>query len=211
MWDTSESLGQAATAPPDGAPKLTCIAANQYVLAPGGKPTPASRPVLGLVDIQNVRSLGFLLEFGRFRYYVGGDLETPEEDQLLPYLAAASAGGAAKLHVFKTSHHGSAESTSDLFVQATDPNVAVISCGSANQHQHPRQRVLDTLEANKVDYYLTGSGWDGLVVGRRGVVCGSGNGTGNIFVMMDEAQAAEADYEIVYRRPSGRLKTEEYS
>jgi len=42
-------------------------------------------------------------------------------------------------------HHGAANATSELLLQATRPDVAVISVGAGNAYGHPSQRVLDLL------------------------------------------------------------------
>lgn len=47
--------------------------------------------------------------------------------------------------VFKIAHHGSKNSTSQLFLQSINPKVAVISVG-ANTYGHPHQSVLELLK-----------------------------------------------------------------
>lgn len=47
--------------------------------------------------------------------------------------------------ILKVGHHGSRFSTSDAFVRAVSPQVAVISVGAHNTYGHPTKRVLDTL------------------------------------------------------------------
>lgn len=48
--------------------------------------------------------------------------------------------------IVKIGHHGSKTSSSDLFLNAVSPNVAVISAGSKNRFGHPHREVLDRLE-----------------------------------------------------------------
>ncbi len=52
--------------------------------------------------------------------------------------------------VLKVGHHGSKGGTSHTFVQAVDPQVAVIQCGLNNQYGHPHQEVLDRLAGRLV-------------------------------------------------------------
>lgn len=196
MWDDEADLG---TAPdpngiPAGAPTLTCIAANQYVLLPGGGQQRRNAGVLGNAEREkNARSLAFLLEFGDFRYYVGGDLETYQEDAVRQYIVAQTANE-NKVQVFKTSHHGSANSSSNTFLTALDPAAAVISCGRNNTHGHPDQAVVDLLQARGIDYYVTGDDvHDGTTqLGNRARIAGGGGNAGTIIVSVTAAQASPA-------------------
>ena len=44
-------------------------------------------------------------------------------------------------------HHGSKNSTCEAFLQATAPELAIISAGAHNSYGHPAQETLDRLEA----------------------------------------------------------------
>jgi len=59
--------------------------------------------------------------------------------------------------VLKVSHHGSSTSTSPTFLDAVDPDVAVISAGSDNPFGHPSDEVMARLMAKvgKENIYLT--------------------------------------------------------
>ncbi len=56
--------------------------------------------------------------------------------------------------VIKIGHHGSDSSTSEAFLEAVDPEAAVISTGR-NNFGHPSPKVLELLLQNDVDYYRT--------------------------------------------------------
>ncbi len=57
--------------------------------------------------------------------------------------------------ILKVAHHGSDTSTTDAFVKAVNPDIAVISAGKGNSYGHPRQATLDTLKSNKVETLVT--------------------------------------------------------
>jgi competence protein ComEC len=57
--------------------------------------------------------------------------------------------------ILKVAHHGSDTSTSDTFVKAVSPDVAVISAGKGNSYGHPKKETLDTLSKNKVKTLVT--------------------------------------------------------
>ncbi len=88
--------------------KMTCVKNNSYF------GTQAK-------DKINASSLAFLIEYGDFKYFTGGDIESVQEDSLL--------NGLGKLSAFKLSHHGSHFSTSQAFLDKTAPGLAFISCG----------------------------------------------------------------------------------
>jgi competence protein ComEC len=52
--------------------------------------------------------------------------------------------------VLKVGHHGSRTSTSERFLDAVTPRVAVISAGLHNSYGHPHKEVLDALAAHHV-------------------------------------------------------------
>ncbi len=161
---------------PVGAPRLQCIAANQYLqqVAPAG-PRYVSTSVLTGDRLKNEKSLAFLLTFGNFKYYAGGDIESSQEDgsawngagysvtqnarnlSLMRMLNPTN-DPAGRVHAMKTSHHGSKYSTSPAFLARLRAVVAIISCGTDNQYGHPDQEVVDTLQASNtiLNYFLTG-------------------------------------------------------
>lgn len=157
-----------AGAAPAGAPTMTCVAANQVVQ--GG------HAVVGAVTDgeagKNRRSLGFIVAFGNFRYYVGGDMEIEQETALAPILNPGD-DLAGRVVAVKASHHGAKTSNPRVFFRRLRPDAVFISVGDENQYSHPDQRVLNYLEgynidsdaeprpsvavaADPIDYYLTG-------------------------------------------------------
>lgn len=143
-----------------GQPTVTCVAVNQYVSQADG-----NNPVAGLgFDPKNEKSLAFLVEFGNFKYYIGGDIETNQENFLGPVLNPGN-NLIGRVHAVKLSHHGANTATSQGFVQRLRPKAAFISNGPNNQHGHPAQNTVNIIEGESVfngtangleDYYLTG-------------------------------------------------------
>jgi competence protein ComEC len=88
----------------------------------------------------NLASAVLLVRIGGVRMLLTGDAEAPEEDWLLSHEADA-------LHadVLKVAHHGSSTSTSDAFLAAVRPRLALVSVGANNSYGHPDPEVLARL------------------------------------------------------------------
>ena len=57
--------------------------------------------------------------------------------------------------VFKTAHHGSNTANTEAFLEAVDPEYAVISCGEGNSYGHPHAETLNRLRAMGVQVFRT--------------------------------------------------------
>ena len=81
-----------------------------------------------------------LVEYGTSRFLLVGDAEAPEEDWLLDHARV-------DLHadVLKVGHHGSSTSSTDRFLAAVNPSLAVISVGAGNLYGHPSPAVVAAL------------------------------------------------------------------
>ncbi len=81
-----------------------------------------------------------MVEYGSSRFLLVGDAEEPEEDWLLEHARE-------DLHadVLKVGHHGSSTSSSDRFLAAVNPSLAVISVGAGNLYGHPSADVVTAL------------------------------------------------------------------
>lgn len=60
-----------------------------------------------------------------------------------------------KIDILKVGHHGSKSSTSEDFLKAIQPKIALISAGFQNQFHHPDRGVLDRLDQFQVKTYVT--------------------------------------------------------
>jgi hypothetical protein len=88
-------------------------------------------PIGGLgIDPRNEKSLAVEVTFGNFRYYVGGDIETAQENSI-QLLLNNTGDAAGRVLAMKTSHHGANTATARGFVDQLRPSAAFISCGTA--------------------------------------------------------------------------------
>jgi competence protein ComEC len=110
---------------------------------------PDSVWTVGLRD-PNLASTIALVRYGAVRFLLVGDAEKPEEDWLVERYGSELAAD-----VLKVGHHGSSTSTSDAFLAAVHPGLAVISVGARNTYGHPSLDVLGTLSRAGVEVLRT--------------------------------------------------------
>jgi competence protein ComEC len=100
---------------------------------------PDSAWTVGLND-PNLASTIAIARYGMVRFLLVGDAERAEEDWLLERYHDD-----LRADILKVGHHGSSTSTSDAFLAAVRPDVAIISVGAGNQYGHPSADVLRAL------------------------------------------------------------------
>jgi competence protein ComEC len=100
---------------------------------------PDSSWTVGLKD-PNLASTIAVVSYGAVRFLLVGDAERAEEDWLL-----SQHRDELRAQVLKVGHHGSSTSSSDAFLTAVHPDVAVISVGAGNMYGHPSNDVLHAL------------------------------------------------------------------
>ena len=105
---------------------------------------------------ENDRSLVLVAEGGGRRILLAGDLEAAGERSLL---AADRVPGC---DVLKVGHHGGGHSTSQSWLAAARPRLAVISCGVRNRYAHPARETLARLAARGIRVLRTDR--DGMVI-----------------------------------------------
>jgi len=96
----------------------------------------------------NNDSLVLHIAYGATSVLLEGDAEAPIEQAMLGETGIQST-------LLKVGHHGSITSTRPEFLARVAPQWAVISCGLHNRYGHPRQEVLQALEAAKVRTFST--------------------------------------------------------
>lgn len=80
-----------------------------------------------------------------------GDIEEIAEKQILQKISSEQ----LKADILKVAHHGSKSSSSEAFLKAVNPKIAMIGVGAKNTFGHPSQEVLDRLEALDCKIYRT--------------------------------------------------------
>ena len=97
----------------------------------------------------NNNSIVLKVTHGENSFLFTGDAETAEEADIL------QSGADIRCKVLKVAHHGSASSTSEEWLRAVQPEIAVISCGEGNVYGHLTERVLSLLKDEGVRLYRT--------------------------------------------------------
>ena len=122
--------------------------AQVEVLAPPADYVPADTP-------KNNDSLVLRLRYGRHAFLLSGDVERPIERRMLDDAELS------KADVLKVAHHGSKTSSTGAFLDAVQPEFAVISVGTDNTYGHPNRDVIDRLVEHHAAVFRTDQ--DGLI------------------------------------------------
>lgn len=100
----------------------------------------------------NDNSLILRVRYGDVSFLYTGDAEEPTEERLL---SAFGATDLLQCDGLKLGHHGSKSSSSEDFLRAVSPQIAVASAGAGNSYGHPHERVLADLSALGCTCYCT--------------------------------------------------------
>lgn len=106
----------------------------------------------------NNGSLVLRVDYGGTSFLFTGDMEQKAEGDLL------ESGADVHADVLKAGHHGSPTSSSEAFLTAVQPSVAVISVGADNDYGHPGADVLARLEALNAEIYRTDTQGEIIIV-----------------------------------------------
>jgi competence protein ComEC len=104
-------------------------------------------PPDGGTSINNV-SIVLLGAFGEQRFLLTGDIEQEIDPILL-------SRGLPRVDLLKVAHHGSRTSSTDAFLDAVRPRVAIVSVGAVNPYGHPAPETLGRIEARGARLYRT--------------------------------------------------------
>jgi competence protein ComEC len=109
--------------------------------------TVPERPAESGTGINNV-SIVLLGEVGRHRLLLTGDIEEEIDPRLL-------ARGLPTVDLLKVAHHGSRTASTDAFLAALQPAIAVISTGRGNSYGHPTPEAIERLRAAGAEVFRT--------------------------------------------------------
>ena len=160
----------------------------------GGAVIGERNPDVGINE--NDMSIALLIEYGDFKYFIGGDIEHPTEGEI------AERDLVMDVDVYHSNHHGSDTSSTPELVEDMKPTVIIISNGNHGLYKHPRKSILNyyknmspeptVFQTNK---YLKG-GKGGNVPDEFIADPETVHDTGTILVSVDESNGT---YEVSYR------------
>jgi competence protein ComEC len=97
-------------------------------------------PIILGIKADSNNSLVTKLDCERQKYLFTGDNSLTVEKALI------NSGWDLKADVLKAAHHGSDSANGELFLEATSPEIMVISVGADNKFNHPNPKVLERAE-----------------------------------------------------------------
>ena len=104
----------------------------------------------------NETSVVLRLDYKNTSFLFTGDAGFPTEEQLL------ARGAPIDVDVLKVGHHGSRYASSETFLKAVTPRIAVIEVGAKNTYGHPTPETLSRLAAVGATVFRTDQ--DGTVI-----------------------------------------------
>ena len=99
---------------------------------------------------ENNRSIVLKFTFGQADFLFTGDAENEVNDFLFQIYSQE-----LSCEFLKVNHHGSGNGTSENYLNAVNPLVAVISSGAGNPYGHPHQETLNLLQAQGIEIWRT--------------------------------------------------------
>lgn len=105
-------------------------------------------PTTDYKDLNN-SSVVCKVQYGENKFLLQGDAEKKAEKDILKTNSDLHAD------VIKLGHHGSRSSSSEAYLLAVQPRLAIISCGKDNVYKHPHDETLETLNKLHIKYERT--------------------------------------------------------
>lgn len=110
------------------------------------------------LDKDDNNSLVMMLRSAEGDILLAGDMEFPEESVLL------ASGEDVKCDVLKVANHADDDTTSEAFVRATSPEIAVISTSTEEKPETPDPRVVALLQSAGAEVMVTQECTGGILV-----------------------------------------------
>jgi len=101
-------------------------------------------------DDPNNNSVVLQVRYKDISFLFTGDIEADAEDSLIRQFRYG-----LESHILKVPHHGSKTSSTDDFIDAVNPEVAVIQVGRGNRFRHPSDSVLRRYKDFGIKVYRT--------------------------------------------------------
>lgn len=103
------------------------------------------------VQSNNLNNMSVVLKitYGDTEFLFQGDAESKIENDLL------LSDFDIDVDVLKSGHHGSKTSSTDKYIDATSPEIVIISSGYANNYGHPNATVLERFEKEGISTFST--------------------------------------------------------
>jgi len=104
---------------------------------------------VSLSDTTNNNSIVLSLSYGEIDFLFTGDAEQQAESNML------ETGILRDVEILKVGHHGSRTASSQAFLAAVQPDVAIYMAGLGNQYGHPHAETIEALEEIGAEIYGT--------------------------------------------------------
>ncbi|GIN61011.1 competence protein ComEC [Robertmurraya siralis] len=104
----------------------------------------------------NEESISMKITYGEVSFVFTGDAEKKSEKEMI------ESGAQLQATFLQLGHHGSSTSTSEEFLQAVRPEVAIYSAGNDNSYGHPHEEVVSLIKNSGIALY--GTDVDGTVI-----------------------------------------------
>ena len=115
----------------------------------------------------NNNSLVLQVQYQQISILFTGDIENIAEEVIL------SKNINLKADILKVAHHGSKTSSSQRFIEAVSPKIALIGVGKNNMFGHPNREVIERLQSYGTKIYRTDEcGEISITVNNRGKIVG---------------------------------------